>query len=370
MNPLTPPPENKYSTTEVPAVRDEYILVVDDDWMNREVIEAYLQTVGYRVMTANSGARGLEIATHEVPSLVILDVNMPGMNGYELCSRLKSDPRTRLTPVMVITALESDSDKLKAIEAGADAFLTKPFNSLIMMTQVKSLLRIRRLHDEIESRNALLRKVLNRYVNEDITEIILSDPDRHLQLGGESRMITVFFADIRGFTSFSETQPAKQVVSVLNRVFSELTPIVLKYRGTLDKYVGDEIMGFFGAPIASEYDALNAARMAVEMQKVFAELQRTLTAPNINNLGLGIGINTGEAAVGNVGSQRLMSYTVIGDAVNTASRLQEQARSGYILITETTYQQLGDYAQVQALAPLHLAGKSEPVRAYRLLGLR
>ncbi|MBI5931393.1 MAG: response regulator [Chloroflexi bacterium] len=370
MNPATRPTEIKYSTTEVPAFRDEYILVVDDDWMNREVIEAYLQTAGYRVITANSGPKALEIAAQEIPSLVILDVNMPGMNGYELCSRLKSNSLTRLTPVMVVTALEADPDKLKAIEAGADAFLTKPFNSLIMMTQVKSLLRIRRLHDEVESRNALLRKVLNRYVNEDITEIILSDPDRHLQLGGESRMITVFFADIRGFTSFSEAQPAKQVVSVLNRIFSELTPIVFKYRGTLDKYVGDEIMGFFGAPVASESDAINAVRMAVEMQGVFTELQRTITAPSIKNLGLGIGIHTGEAAVGNVGSQRLMSYTVIGDTVNTASRLQQQAQGGNIVITESTYQQVAAHVEVIALDPLHLAGKSEPVKAYRLLKLK
>lgn len=366
----TLPTEVKYSTTEVPAFRDEYILVVDDDWMNREVIEAYLQTTGYRVVTANSGAKALEIAANEVPSLVILDVNMPGMNGYELCSKLKSDERTRLTPVMVVTALEADPDKLKAIEAGADAFLTKPFNSLIMMTQVKSLLRIRRLHDEIEARNVLLRKVLNRYVNEDITEIILADPDKNLQLGGESRAITVFFADIRGFTPFSEGHSAKEVVTVLNRIFAELTPIVFKYRGTLDKYVGDGIMGFFGAPVASEHDALNAARMAIEMQKVFAELKQKITELSIKNLGLGIGISTGEAAVGNVGSDHLMSYTVIGDTVNTASRLQQQAQGGHIVITEKMYQEIAAHVEVSPLAPLRLAGKSEPVPAYRLLSLK
>jgi class 3 adenylate cyclase len=372
MTTVTPLPNTPASiAAEAPQRRkNEYILVVDDDWMNREVIEAYLQTAGHRVVTASSGPKALEIAEQETPSLVVLDIKMPGMDGLELCARLKSDSRTRFTPVMVVTALEADADKLKAIEAGADDFLTKPFNSLIMLTRVKSLLRIRRLHDELEERNALLRKVLNRYVNEDVAEVILSDPDKHLQLGGETRMITVFFADIRGFTSFSEEHPAKQVVTVLNRIFSELTAVVFKYHGTLDKYVGDEIVGFFGAPVATDDDALNAVRMAVEMQRVFADLHESITDPDIGCLGLGIGIHCGEAAVGNVGSEQLMSYTVIGDTVNIAHRLQQHALPGHILITEAGYRQLESRVEAVMLEPLQLAGKSEPVIAYRVLAVK
>jgi class 3 adenylate cyclase len=354
-----------------PAPRaNEYILVVDDDWMNREVIEAYLQTAGHRVVTAHSGQKALEIAESETPSLVVLDINMPGMNGFEVCSKLKQGVQTKYTPVMVITALDDDTDKLKAIEAGADDFLTKPFNSLIMLTRVKSLLRIRRLHDELEDRNALLRKVLNRYVNEDLTDIILSDPDKHLKLGGSSRVITVFFADIRGFTSFSEEQPAERVVTILNEIFSALTQIVFDHQGTFDKYMGDEMMGFFGAPVATDNDALNAAKMAVELQKVFIQKREEFHDPAVKKLGLGIGIHSGDAAVGNVGSERVMNYTVIGDTVNIARRLQQHASGGSILISGDIYEQLKDTIEAEKLQPLAVAGKSEPITAYRLLHIK
>jgi class 3 adenylate cyclase len=349
---------------------DEYILVIDDDWMNREVIEAYLQTAGYKVVTANGGEKGLEIAFEKVPALVVLDINMPGMNGLEVCQRLKNNPLTKFTPVMVITALEADADKLKAIEAGADDFLTKPFNSLIMMTRVKSLLRIKNLSDELADRNALLRRVLSRYVDEDITETILSDPEKHLKLGGSSRKVTVFFCDVRGFTHFAENHPAQTVVEVLNRLFAELTPSIYKYHGTFDKYNGDEIMGFFGAPVSTDNDALNAVKTAVEMQYAFAKLRKEIARPNIAELGIGIGLHTGEAAVGNVGYERVMNYTVIGDTVNLAHRLQQIARAGQILISADTYEEVADHVRTEALAPLMVAGKTRPIMAYRVLGIK
>lgn len=367
---IAPSPSANGAETATQTPPREYVLVVDDDWMNREVIEAYLQTAGHAVVTANSGPKALEIAEKETPALVVLDINMPGMSGLEVCKKLKTNPQTQFTPIMVITALEADADKLKAIEAGADDFLSKPFNSLIMLTRVKSLLRIKRLHDEVEARNALLRKVLNRYVDEDITQVILSDPDKYLQLGGESREITVFFCDIRGFTSFSEQHPAKVVVTVLNEVFSKLTPVVYKYHGTFDKYNGDELMGFFGAPVANPDDTLNAVRMAVEMQKIFVEIREQFTLVDIKHLGIGIGLHTGEAAVGNIGSEKVMNYTVIGDTVNLAHRLQQKAPGGAILISEATYKKVAEYIEAELLPPLQVAGKSEPVTAYRVLGLK
>lgn len=367
-------PESKPSTlltsTDNVGHPNEYILVVDDDWMNREVIEAYLQTAGHRVVTANSGHKAMEIATNEIPALVVLDINMPGMSGLEVCSRLKRDPHTQYTPVMVVTALEADADKLKAIEAGADDFISKPFNSLIMLTRVKSLLRIKRLHDELEERNNLLRRVLNRYVDEDIAQIILSDPDQYLKLGGSTRKITVFFCDIRGFTQFSESIPAEDVVSVLNAAFSRLTPLIGKHHGTFDKYSGDELMAFFGAPVAGSEDTLNAVRLAVEMQEVFTAFREQYHKIDITKLGIGIGLHTGEAAVGNVGSEKVMNYTVIGDTVNLAHRLQQKAPGGHILISEATYQEVAAHVEATEMEPLILAGKSEPVKAYRLLKVK
>ncbi len=361
------PPTNIFPGNASMTRSSEYILVVDDDWMNREVIETYLQTAGYRVHSAHNGAKALEIAEQATPALVVLDIKMPGMDGFEVCAQLKSRENTRFTPIMIVTALEDDADRLKAIEAGADDFLTKPFNSLIMLTRIKSMLRIYRLHVELENTNALLKRVLKRYVAEELTDVILADPDNYLRLGGSSRTVTVMFADIRGFTHFAEAHPAEEVLTVLNHFFSRLTQLVFQYHGTFDKYMGDEIMCFFGAPVTTGDESLNAVHTAIEMQSVFNETCAEFDNPFIQQLGLGIGLNTGEAAVGNVGSERVMNYTVIGDTVNIAQRLQQIAPSGHIFISETTYQLVKDVVNVRKLKPLKLTGRNEPVIAYDLL---
>lgn len=342
------------------------ILVVDDDWMIREVLETYLTLNGYHVITTHSGEKALEMAFANPPDLIMLDVRMPGIDGYELCRYLKNDVRTRFTPVVMVTALEADDDKLQAIKAGADDFITKPFNSLMMLTRVKSLLRIKHLHDELEARNQLVRQILSRYVAEDVAREILADPNKYLRLGGETRSITVFFADIRGFTSFAEQHTASEVVAVLNRIFTELTEVVFEYRGTFDKYIGDELMAFFGAPVAHEDDTLNALRMALDMLAKFHHLKTQINCLDLCSLELGIGLHSGEAAVGNVGSERVMSYTVIGDTVNTARRLQEIALPGQVLISEATYRLVEPHVNARRLEPRQLLGKRDPIIIYEL----
>lgn len=346
------------------------VLVVDDDWMSREVMQAQLQLADYEVMTAHSGEKALQVAFERPPDLVLLDVRMEGMTGYEVCARLKASEETRFTPVIIVTALESDDDKLRAINMGADDFISKPFTSLMLLTRVKNLLRIKRLHDELEERNALLRRVLNRYVNDYVTEIILADPEKNLQLGGETRLVTVFFADIRGFTAFAEQHRADDVLALLNHFFDQLTEIVFRHQGTFDKYLGDSIMAFFGAPVISENDALNAARAALEMHAVFARLKAAIPRADVQQLGLAIGLHSGDAAVGNVGSERVMSYTVIGDTVNTAHRLQQASESGMTLMSEATYRLIAGHVMAAPLDPIPLKGKRTPLIIYSLIGLK
>lgn len=346
------------------------ILVVDDDWMNREVMEAHLSGAGYEVQVAHSGDKALEFAFERPPDLVLLDVRMHGMNGYEVCQRLKANESTRFTPVVIVTALESDEDKLKAIKAGADDFISKPFTSLMMLTRVKSLLRIKRLHDELEERNTLLRKVLTRYVNEDIAETILADPEQNLRLGGSTRPVTVLFCDIRGFTTFAEQHKAEDVLALLNQFFQQMTEVIFTNRGTFDKYIGDEIMAFFGAPVATGQDALNAVKTAYEIRQVFSQLTGRNPRSDVQSLTLGIGLHTGDAAVGNVGSERVMSYTVIGDTVNTAHRLQQIAGADEILLSEATYQQINGHIEATRLDPMPIRGKREVQVVYRLDSLK
>ncbi len=339
------------------------ILVADDDWLNRDLLEAFLKEAGCEVIKAADGDTALELALENPPDLAILDVQMPRMDGLALCAALKSVEGMRFIPVVIVTALDSEDEKMRAIEVGADEFVSKPYSSLVLLTRVRSLLRIKQLHDELEARNRLLRQVLDRFLAEDVTDIILEDPERYLQLGGEIRQVTVLFADIRGFTRFTEQHSAEQVINTLNRIFENLSKMVFKHRGTFDKYLGDGFMAFYGAPIAREDDAKRAIDTAVEMQVLFRKL-REESGKEMENLGLGIGLHSGEAVVGNIGSEKVMDYTVVGDVVNVAKRLQEQATSGQILLSLETYQLAHEEVKAEPLEPIQVIGRREPIAAY------
>jgi adenylate cyclase len=344
--------------------RGPRILVVDDDWLNRDLLRAYLTSSGAEVATAADGQAAIDLALGRGGplDLALVDIQMPRMDGLELCRQLKAAPQTRFVPVIIVTALDSEDEKLKAIEAGADDFVTKPYNSTVLLTRVRSLLRLKKLHDDLESRNHLLRQVLDGYVSEDVVDVLLTDPERYLKLGGEARVVTVLFADIRGFTRFTEEHTAPLVVETLNRVFRVLSHVVFAHRGTFDKYLGDGLMAFYGAPIAGDDDARRAVDTAIEMQRRFHDL--TVEAgPAMQGLGLGIGMHTGEAIVGNIGSDRVMDYTVVGDTVNVAKRLQEAAPAGQTLVSEATCRMVPGLT-ARRLDALTLPGRQETVVAY------
>jgi adenylate cyclase len=342
--------------------RPASILVADDDWLNRDLLKTYLTKAGYEVVTAADGQTALELALQSPPDLALVDVQMPRMNGLELCAALKSSPGTRFVPVVMVTALDSEEEELKAIEVGADDFIIKPYRSLVLLTRVRSLLRIKRLHDEIEAYNRLLRQVLDRFLAEDVTDVILTDPERYLQLGGELRPVTVLFADIRGFSRFTEVHTAPEVIETLNRIFEVLSQVVFTHRGTFDKYLGDGLMAFYGAPVAGEDDAQRAINSAIEMQFRFQKLCEE-TGEDLVDLGLGIGLHSGEAVVGNIGSERVMDYTVVGYVVNVAKRLQEIAKGSQILISEATFEQV-EGLEAERLDALQLLHLKEPITAY------
>ena len=346
--------------------RKPVILIADDDWLNRDVLETYLKRMGAEVVAVGDGFAALETATANPPDLILTDLHMPRMDGIEACKLLKAHPATQFVPVVMVTAQEGDEEKLRAIEAGADDFIPKPYSAVMLMTRVRALLKIKQLNDQLQARNQLLRQVLSRYMSEEVVSTILTDPEKHLQLGGETRSVTVLFADLRGFTRFTEKHTAARVVEILNRLFSVLTQVVIKHHGTLDKYLGDALMAFYGAPLARPDDTFRAAQTALEMQSVFARLRAEM---GLELAGLGVGLHSGEATVGNVGSEALMDYTVIGDVVNVAKRLTEDAQAGEILISETTYQSVRDQVQAERLDARPIRGRTEPVVVYVLKGL-
>lgn len=345
------------------------ILAVDDKPHNVRLLQGMLTPHGYEVIPAYDGRQALELVRRNPPDLIITDVIMPGMDGFELTRILRAQPESEAIPILMLTALREMTDKTKGLEAGADDFLSKPFSQIELLARSRSLLRIKQLHDELQLKNALLERVLMRYISKDVAREILTDPERNLQLGGHTRDISVLFADIRGFTAFSEQREASQVTQMLNLIFSALSPLVFEHNGTLDKYLGDAIMAFYGAPIASADGAAQAVRTAWAMQERFARLREETPALAESRLGLGIGIFTGAAVVGNIGSERMMNYTVIGNTPNTARRLQETAQPGQILIGKATYQAVKALAVLRPTKLLHLKGRSQPVKAYEVLAV-
>jgi class 3 adenylate cyclase len=342
--------------------RKPRVLVVDDDWLNRDVLVTYFTHMGAEVTSAPDGIKALEAAISDPPDLIMMDMQMPHMDGIEACGYLKSNPATQFIPIVVVTAMESDETRTRALAAGADDFITKPYSSSLLMTRARALLKIKHLTDQLNARTKLLRQVLNRYMAEEVADTILTDPERQLRLGGETRTVTVLFADIRGFTPFTERHTAAEVVDVLNYVFAALTRVIFKHEGTFDKYLGDAVMAFYGAPMVQRDHPLRAVQTALGMQGVFADL--AAAEPRLLGLGLGVGLHSGEATVGNVGTEKVMDYTVIGDVVNVAKRLTEEAAAGEILMSEATYSLVADIVEAEALGPRLIRGRTEPVTVY------
>ena len=341
------------------------ILAVDDNKQNLEILRKTLTTAAYEIITANDGPTALSVIESAPPDLVLLDVMMPGMSGYEVCERIRANQATRLLPVVMLTALSDVADRIRGIETGADDFLSKPFNREELLTRVKSLLRIKSLYDDIEAKNQLLRTLFGRYVSEEVAAEIVADPGRHLKLGGEKREITVLFGDLRGFTPLAEQLDPQDAVDILNTYLRLVIDAVFEFRGTLDKFRGDGFMAFFGAPVRREDDASNAVRCALAMQQGLKHITFA-KFPDLR-LHLGIGINTGIVLAGNIGSERRMDYTVIGDEVNVAQRFESNAGPGQILMTGSTYARVKEAVQVRDLGLLRVSGKQEGVMAYDVL---
>ncbi len=344
------------------------ILVVDDQPQNIELLEAYLVPQGYEIITAVNGEEALEKLSGNKIDLILLDVMMPGMNGYEVCKKIKSDSDNTFLPIVMLTALDNRQAKIEGLETGADDFLNKPFSEIELVARIKNLLKIKFLHDEVESKNHLISSMLHRYVNRFVIEQILANPEKYSELGGDRKEVAAFFCDIRGFTSLSENMKADEIIHLLNSIYKKLTEIVFRNKGTFDKYMGDCIMAFWGAPMDIEDETLWAIRAALEMQVAFEDLKQGWP-PELKKLGIGIGINYGEVVVGNVGTEEAMNYTVIGDVVNTAQRLESIARSGQVLITKNALLRVEGKIKIRALQPGQLKGKSLPVEIYEVLKL-
>ncbi len=334
------------------------ILVADDEPANRALLSKLLVHHGYRVLEAHDGAGALRAVAEHGPDLLCLDVMMPGMDGIEVCQRLRSQPQHGGLPSLLLTALGRTEDKARGLESGANDFLSKPFDELELTARIRSLLRTKALQDRLAA-------LLSRYVSENIAAEALRDPYA-VELGGERRHATMLFADLRGYTTLAAEQPPEITLDLLNRYLTIVSDAIEEQGGTVADLLGDGVFAFFGAPSMHADDPARAVRAALAIQAAVARLD----IPSIPGVRLqtGIGITTGEVIAGNIGSERRMHYGVVGDPVNVAGRLQAAAGPGQILVDEATHGSVERVFRTQDLGSLRLAGKGDWVPAYNILG--
>jgi adenylate cyclase len=363
------------------------VLVVDDTPHNVKLLADLLGVKGYAVATAATGEEALAKMSTEKPDLVLLDVMMPGLSGYEVCARIRADPATALLPVVLVTSLDPHEERVKGIEVGADDFLSKPINQPELFARVRSLLRVKALQDEVRCQADALREwnvkleervdeqlaqldrmsQLKRFFAPAIADAIVSAGEKSI-LAPHRREISYVFTDLRGFTAFTDTAEPEDVQSVLREYQAVMGAIVAEYEGTLDRFAGDGILIFFNDPVPIPEPGKRAATMALRMQAYFLPLRERWLKLGYD-LALGIGIAQGFATLGAFGFEGRLDYSAIGSVVNLASRLSDEAQSGQILIDRRTRAALGEAAEVESVGPLNLKGYAQPVAAFRLVHL-
>lgn len=327
------------------------VVLVDDSVIVCSFVSQGLEHLGYEVMAFNDPARALEAIEQSPPDLVVTDLDMPGLDGAELCRRIKAGAAGHV-PVIILTANESTAP-VQGLKAGADDYVRKGTSMEELSARIDGIVQRARATQR-------MRRLFARYTSDAVVEQVLQTGD--VVLTGEKRDVTVMFVDIRNFTSFAETFEPEVVMSTLNDILGRLADAVLAHGGTVDKFLGDGLMALFGAPVKRTDDAKLAVHCARDMLAVMA--QRNAGAAV--RLEVGIGINTGVVVAGSLGNERRTDYTCIGDAVNVAARLCAIAGPNEILMGAGTVQQLGDATGVQSLEePLQLKGKTQRVPVFR-----
>jgi class 3 adenylate cyclase len=353
-----------------PAQTAFRVLVVDDDPDMAAFLARLLEGEGMVADTVFGGDAAMVYCMATPPDLVLLDVLMPGVDGFEICERLKADPASAMIPIVLITALEDQESRVRGIRAGADDFLSKPVQREELIARVKTLRRLhatrreleaRRLAAEVQRKEAL-RRAFSRYISPRLADRIISELDQDgapFRAGAQRVSVVALFADLRGFTRLTESTRVDEVVALLNEYFSVITDAAYRHDGTIFSMAGDSLLVGFNVPFPQPDAAARAWRTAHDMLASFAAVLARWTASGGAPTGLGIGIASGEAILGNVGSSHYMSHTIIGDAVNTAARLVQAAQAGEILVSGAVYE------SVRAMVP---AGAAQAQRDMALRG--
>ena len=363
------------------------ILVVDDSETNRDILNARLTSQGYEVVQAADGEQALAVARAQLPDLILLDVMMPKLSGIEVCRQLKADAALPYTPIILVTAKSDTKDVVAGLDAGAEEYLTKPIDQAALVARVRSMLRIKALHDQVQAQatdlaswnQTLEQRVtaqvaeierigrLKRFLSPQIAELIVTSGNEHV-LESHRQDVTVVSCDLRGFTAFAEAAEPEEVMAVLRDYHAALGALIQKYEGTLEHFAGDSVLVLFNDPMPCPDPCLRAVRMAVEMRDGMAELAVNWRALG-HELGFGIGIAHGFATLGCIGFDGRLQYSAIGSFANLACRLCDEARNGQILIDGKVQSAVDGAAVVASVGELVLKGFGRAIRAFSVSGL-
>ena len=358
------------------------ILVVDDNENNREMLSRRLAREGYRQVTlAVDGRQALELLASQKFDLVLLDIMMPEVDGYQVLETLKADPKRRDIPVIMISALDEMASVIRCIELGAEDYLPKPFDATLLRARVGASLEKKALRDEVHDWNKKLEARVQEQVAQldrlgrlkgffspQLAESIVNGGGEDL-LKTHRREVVVVFLDLRGFTAFTDRSEPEEVMGVLGEYHRVMGQLVVAHEGTLERFAGDGLMIFFNDPIKLENPTVNAVKMSLEMQGKFAPL-RTAWKKRGYDLDLGIGIAQGYATLGAIGFEGRWDYACIGSVTNLAARLCGEAKGGQILTNQKTLSHIEEDAQVEPLGEAMMKGIAQPVPVFNVIGLK
>jgi adenylate cyclase len=370
--------------------------VVDDNPTNLEVLRVRLNAQGYEVVTAVDGEDALNRVREVEPDLVLLDVMMPKLDGISVVKELKQDSTLRFTPIILVTAKADTRDVVTGLEAGGDDYLTKPFEHAALLARVRSLLRIKDLHDTVQSQATQLKEQteqlsswnrlleervaeqlaqierigrLQRFLAPQVAQMIASSDTSDSLLASHRREVTVLFCDLRGFTAFTEASEPEEVMGVLREYHENLGELIFRYEGTLERFLGDGIMIVFNDPIPCDDHTERAVRLALDMRERVDELAKQWARVG-HVLGFGIGIASGYATLGQVGFEHRREYTAIGSVINLASRLCDEAKAGQIVISQRAFSAVEQSVGASHIGQLSLKGFNRPIDAYEVVSWR
>jgi adenylate cyclase len=357
------------------------ILIVDDNETNRDILRSRLGPQGYQIIEAGDGEEALSMARQHHPDLILLDVMMPKIDGIEVCRQLKSDTDLPFMPIILVTAKADSGDVVTGLDAGADEYLTKPVDQAALVARVKSMLRVKKLTDQVRAQAAdlaswnctLEERVaqqlaqiermdrLKRFLPPQVAELIVASGDDRV-LDSHRRDVTVVFCDLRGFTAFSETAEPEEVMNTLREYHETVGAIIHKFQGTIEHFVGDGLMAILNDPLPCLEPCVQAVRMAAEMRAAVRELTARWRKQGFD-LGFGIGIAHGYATLGRIGFEGRLEYAAIGAVPNLASRLCGEAKDGQILIDGKVRAATEAIADLETLEVLTLKGFHRPINA-------